>query len=171
MTFGSEIGNAARYNQALCRKKGLRHRGTLPVVMPENYIALFDAPEEAEARKIIAAAQPALERGIGCIRSGRDFPAVKAGLTDKLKSGIVNAAFYRFIVRAKPFTVSDACIRCGKCENACPLGNLRLRDGTPVWGGRCTHCMACICGCPAGAIEYGTASRGKPRYQCPEYEK
>ena len=37
-------------------------------------------------------AQPALERGIGCIRSGRDFPAVKAGLTDKLKSGIVNAA-------------------------------------------------------------------------------
>ena len=83
--------------------------------MPENYIALFDAPEEAEARKIIAAAQPALERGIGCIRSGRDFPAVK--------------------------------------------------------GGRCTHCMACICGCPAGAIEYGTASRGKPRYQCPEYEK
>ena len=126
--------------------------------MPENYIALFDAPEEAEARKIIAAAQSALERGIGCIRSGRDFPAVKAGLTDKLKSGIVNAAFYRFIVRAKPFTVSDACI-------------LRLRDGTPVWGGRCTHCMACICGCPAGAIEYGTASRGKPRYQCPEYEK
>ncbi|MCI6399371.1 MAG: EFR1 family ferrodoxin [Lawsonibacter sp.] len=171
MTCGSEIGNAARYNQALCRKKGLRHRGTLPVVMPENYIALFDAPEEAEARKIIAAAQPALERGIGCIRSGRDFPAVKAGLTDKLKSGIVNAAFYRFIVRAKPFTVSDACIRCGKCENACPLGNLRLRDGTPVWGGRCTHCMACICGCPARAIEYGTASRGKPRYQCPEYEK
>lgn len=65
MTCGSEIGNAARYNQALCRKKGLRHRGTLPVVMPENYIALFDAPEEAEARKIIAAAQPALERGIG----------------------------------------------------------------------------------------------------------
>ena len=45
MTCGSEIGNAARYNQALCRKKGLRHRGTLPVVMPENYIALFDAPE------------------------------------------------------------------------------------------------------------------------------
>ena len=126
------------------------------------------APEEAEARKIIAAAQPALERGIGCIRSGRDFPAVKAGLTDKLKSGIVNAAFYRFIVRAKPFTVSDACIRCGKCENACPLGNLRLRDGTPVWGGRCTHCMACICRCPEEAIEYGKHSVGLPRYVFPE---
>ena len=101
--------------------------GCFPIVMPENYIALFDAPEEAEARKIIAAAQPALERGIGCIRSGRDFPAVKAGLTDKLKSGIVNAAFYRFIVRAKPFTVSDACIRCGKCEKVCPQ-HLHIRD-------------------------------------------
>ena len=31
-------------------------------------------------------------------------------------------------------------------------------------------CMACICGCPAEAIEYGKKSRGKPRYQCPKDE-
>ncbi len=35
-------------------------------------------------------------------------------------------------------------------------------------GDACTHCMACICGCPAEAIEYGSRSRGKARYQCPE---
>lgn len=29
----------------------------------------------------------------------------------------------------------------------------------------------CICGCPTAAIEYGKASKGKPRYQCPEYEQ
>nr|WP_264291386.1 MULTISPECIES: hypothetical protein [unclassified Dorea] len=28
----------------------------------------------------------------------------------------------------------------------------------------CTHCMACICYCPAEAIEYGKKSVGKPRY-------
>ena len=28
----------------------------------------------------------------------------------------------------------------------------------------CTHCMACICYCPAEAIEYGKKSLGKPRY-------
>ena len=33
-----------------------------------------------------------------------------------------------------------------------------------VWGSDCTHCMACICDCPAEAIEYGKKSVGKPRY-------
>ena len=65
----------------------------------------------------------------------------------------------------------EKCVGCGKCAAVCVENNIRLRDGRPVWGDRCTHCMACICGCPAGAIEYGRASRGKPRYQCPEYRE
>ena len=64
MTCGGDIGNASPKNRALCVEKGLRYRGTLEVVMPENYIALFDAPEEDEARKIIVAASPVLEKGI-----------------------------------------------------------------------------------------------------------
>ena len=169
MTCGGDIGNAALSNRELCREKGLRCRGTLPVVMPENYIAMFSVPEQDEARKIIAAARPVLEACAACIREGRDFPAQRPGLLDRLKSGPVNTLFYRFNVRAKPFTVSPACTACGRCERDCPLGNIRIQDGRPVWGDRCTHCMACICGCPAAAIEYGRASRGKPRYQCPPY--
>jgi len=53
---------------------------------------------------------------------------------------------------------------------ACPLNNIRLNDSKPVWSKNCTHCMACICGCPSEAIEYGKRSRGKPRYQCPKDE-
>lgn len=170
MTCGSEIGNATPANQVLCKEKGLHYRGTIPVVMPENYIALFDAPKQAEVREIITAARPVLESGISCIREGRDFPTPKVGLVDKLKSSVVNAAFYHFIIKAKPFTVSDACVGCGKCADTCVLNSIGLQDGKPVWGHRCTHCMACICGCPVSAIEYGEKSRGKARYQCPEYE-
>ena len=43
MDCGSEIGNAAKYNRALCREKGLVYMGTAQIVMPENYIAMFDA--------------------------------------------------------------------------------------------------------------------------------
>lgn len=171
MTCGSEIGNAGAKIGPLCAEAGFNYKGVLQVVMPENYIALFDAPEQDEARKITSAAMPDLERAAARIREGRELSAPKAGVVDKLKSGIVNAAFYRFIIRAKPFTVSDDCISCGKCADVCPLGNVRLEGGVPVWGARCTHCMACICGCPTSAIEYGRASRGKPRYQCPVYKE
>lgn len=170
MTCGSETGNAAPYNQALCREKGLRYRGTLPVVMPENYIALFDAPRTPQARQIIADARPVLTRGAACIRGGQDFPACPAGAVDRLKSSAVHWLFDRFVVHDGPFAASDACTGCGKCEKSCPLGNVQIQNGRPVWNGRCVHCMACICGCPVQAIEYGRASRGKPRYQCPPYE-
>lgn len=171
MTCGGDIGNAGAKIETLCAQKEFNYKGVLQVVMPENYIALFDAPGQEEAQKIIAAARPTLESGATRIREGRDFPALKAGAMDKLKSGLVNTAFYRFIIKAKPFTVSDACVSCGKCADVCPLGNIQLQAGKPVWGARCTHCMACICGCPTSAIEYGKASRGKPRYQCPTYDE
>lgn len=167
MTCGSDIGNAAAANRALCREKGLHYRGTLPVVMPENYIAMFDAPERQEALGIVAAAGPVVEQAAAWIQAGEDFPAQRVSALDHLKSGIVNRLFYRFQVKAGPFTVSNSCISCGKCERVCPMGNIRLEGGKPVWGRRCTHCMACICGCPAKAIEYGRISQGKPRYQCP----
>ena len=171
MTCGSEIGHASRYNRSLCQTKGLTDMGTAQIIMPENYIALFRAPGPEEARAIVAAAVPGLEEGAERIRRGESLPPVRRGAIDKLKSGPVNAFFYRFVIKSGPFRSTSACVGCGKCAAVCVENNIRLRDGRPVWGDRCTHCMACICGCPAGAIEYGRASRGKPRYQCPEYRE
>lgn len=71
----------------------------------------------------------------------------------------------------KKFAVSDECVSCGKCASVCPLNNIVLTDGKPVWGADCTHCMACINSCAKKAIEYGKASVGKPRYHCPSYKK
>ena len=85
-------------------------------------------------------------------------------LYDRVMSGPVNPIFYGCFVKDRAFTVSDACIGCGQCVRLCPTNNITLREGKPVWGGDCTHCMACICRCPAEAIEYGRKSVGKPRY-------
>ena len=74
-------------------------------------------------------------------------------------------------VHADKFYVTDACISCGKCVKVCPLGNIRLENGRPVWGKNCTHCMACICRCPREAVEYGKHSRGLLRYVFPGEER
>ena len=167
LTCGSDIGDAGKYAEELCKGKGLYYQGILEVVMPENYIAMFNAPEQDEAIRIIEKAKPVLRSGAACISAGNPFPAPKKRIGDSLKSGIVNELFYKLFVKADPFYVKEGCIGCGTCVTVCPLNNIRLVDGLPVWGKTCTHCMACICGCPTEVIEYGKKSRGKPRYQCP----
>ena len=164
MTCGSEIGNAARYNRSLCEEKGLAYLGTAQIVMPENYIVMFSAPQADEARQIVARAEPGIARAIAAVQSGQPFAPTRSNLYDRFMSGAVNPIFYPCFVKADAFTVSDACIGCGQCEKRCPMNNVTLQNGKPVWGRRCTHCMACICYCPKAAIEYGKKSVGQPRY-------
>lgn len=164
MTCGSEIGSADRYNRELCRVKGLSCMGTAQIVMPENYIAMFGVPQADEARRIVAKAEPDIDRAIAALREGLPFPPTRNNLYDRLMSGPVNPIFYACFVKDRAFTAGPACTGCGLCAKRCPTNNISLQNGRPVWGGSCTHCMACICRCPAEAIEYGRKSRGKPRY-------
>lgn len=169
LTCGGDIGNARAGIEKLCEEKGFHCKGVLEVPMPENYVAMFAVPDEATCDKMIAAAQPLVENAVEQIRKGEAFPLKKVGVMDKLKSSPINKGFYAGYVSAKKFCATDSCIGCGKCAQDCVLNNIVIENGRPVWGGSCTHCMACICGCPAQAIEYGKVSRGKRRYQCREY--
>ena len=164
MNCGSEIGNAAKYNQELSEQKKLQYMGTSQILMPENYIAMFSAPQADEACKIVAKAEPSIERAIAAIQSNQPFAPTRNNLYDRFMSGPVNPVFYKCFVKADAFTVSDACIGCGQCAKRCPMNNVAIKNGTPVWGKNCTHCMACICYCPTSAIEYGKKSIGQPRY-------
>lgn len=170
ITCGGEAGGADKSLQALCREKGMTYRGMWEVVMPDNYIIMFKAPKQEEAQRIIQAARPVIEAGAEYIRKGESFPDKKKKWMDSLKSGMVNDGFYRFFIKAKGFRVTESCIGCGKCAQSCVLNNIHMEQGKPVWGNTCTQCMACICGCPVEAIEYGNKTQGKERYQCPPYE-
>ena len=136
--------------------------------MPENYIAMFTTPTREEAAGIIRRSQSAIDKTARQIKLNRPFPQVPVTRKDKINSGIVNDIFYPMFVHAKKFRATGACISCGKCANICPLNNIRLKNGFPVWGRSCTHCMACINRCPSQAIEYGKHTQNLPRYTCPE---
>ena len=164
MTCGSEIGNADKYNRELCAEKAISCMGTAQIIMPENYIAMFSAPQADEARQIVAQAEPSIDRAIAAIQANQPFAPTRNNLYDRFMSGPVNLIFYKFFVNADAFTVSEACIGCGQCVKRCPMNNVAIKDGKPVWGRNCTHCMACICYCQVSAIEYGKKSVGQPRY-------
>ncbi len=171
LTCGDSCGNAARYARRLCEQKGFQFYGLAPVVMPENYLAMFPTPNPTEAAAILKQARPRIAELAAGIASGRPFPAQKASLVGKLESGSVNPLFYRFCVGDRGFWVTEHCISCGKCVQRCPLNNVELVADRPVWKGNCTHCMACIGGCPVEAIEYKQKSKGRPRYDRMENDK
>lgn len=168
MTCGDNIGYAEKNLQALCAFKQMDFYGCFPVVMPENYIALFTTPGKEEALEIISRADGAIDKAAEMLRLGKHFPQATAHWKDRLSSGIINDLFYSMFVHAKKFHVKENCTSCGQCSRLCPLHNIQIKDGKPVWGKTCTHCMACICRCPVEAIEYGKHSRGLPRYVCPK---
>lgn len=168
MTCGGSIGNAGKYLEKLCAEKKMRYRGCVGIQMPENYIALFSTPAEEQAMQILDQAKGVIDRTVGIIQNGESLPKADISFGDKMNSGIVNDLFYPMFVHAKKFYATDDCVSCGKCVGVCPLGNVRLENGKPVWGKDCTHCMACISRCPKEAIEYGSHSKGLPRYTCPD---
>lgn len=84
-----------------------------------------------EARRIVAKAQPDIDRSIAAVREGRPFPPPHDRLYDRFMSGPVNPIFYACFVKSSVFTVSEACTGCGQCVRRCPTNSITLRDARP----------------------------------------
>ena len=171
MTCAGGQGGCPEYCRQLCEEKGFDYLGTNQIVMPQNYLVFFKTACKEENEKTIAAAGPMVEKLAIYINGEKAFPEPGTKKWEYVSTEMILNMYYRRFMGDKKFTVGDSCIGCGKCVNLCPLNNIALSEGKPVWHGNCTHCMACINSCPKQAIEYGKASVGKPRYICPEYKK
>ena len=76
--------------------------------------------------------------------------------------------FSKLKTNDKNFTADEKCIKCGTCEQICPVKNIKLENGKPAWQHNCEQCLACYHWCPAAAIQYGDKTRKKKRYHHPE---
>lgn len=151
-----------QYVEKLCAEKAFSLLGFNSVVMPQGYLAGGGTqPKEANV-KVLAEAEPKIIAIAETIRDRQMLPKEQPGKA--IMSKVLNPIMYSMMISAKNFRVTEKCNSCGKCQQHCPLNNVKLKNGKPVWGRECTHCMACIAGCPCEAIEYGKKTVGKPRY-------
>ena len=168
-TMGGSSGAADMLCEKLCGEMGMEYGGFRGVKMPDNYVVGYELPKEDEAGAIVSAAIPELDEIASLIRSGERLEKTDRVLMPKLMTGLVNSFFYRFAVSDKNYAASDACTGCGLCEKLCPMNNITVTDGKPVFGGNCVACYACIHHCPAAALDCGSSAAKHGRYVCREY--
>ena len=86
----------------------------------------------------------------------------------RTNSIMLGGFFLKHWVTDCKFTVdTTACIRCGKCQQVCPVGNIDCGAGNPPeWqhNGLCTTCFSCYHHCPVHAIDFAGRTRGKRQY-------
>ena len=68
----------------------------------------------------------------------------------------------------KAYRVDDKCNGCRMYERVCPVSNITIATGRPVWNHSCQFCLACLHWCPQSAIQYGKAPAKRGRYHNPE---
>lgn len=168
ITCGGEMGAAGVKAKDLTDEIGMNFKGAIELLMPNNYVISSGAPSDKKCKKYIAHANKLMKKYSEGIANGETLPEHKVNFIDNIKSGPINVGFNKYFINAKSFRTTENCIGCGNCVDLCPLGNITLVDNKPVWGDRCTQCLACLCLCPTDAIEFGKSTVGKRRYKGPE---
>ena len=165
-TCGDECGHTEKVFRKAVEARGWTLSACFSLQMPETYIGMpgFKLDTDENAQRKIDAANAALSGFMPRLQKKESFSKMIVGGAAWLKSYLVNPGFNRFATDDKKYRSTEACIHCGKCVKVCPLQNITLEDGRPVWHGNCTICMACYHHCPVNAIQYGKATVGKGQY-------
>jgi len=150
-------------------KKGMTLSAGFSIRMPSNYLPFGEAPKEETQQTCFREAEEKLKQVARVIMDQLTLPVEKGPLWQNfILSGLHSISAQHFPSMDKRFIVEDTCTSCGVCERICPVENIQLENGRPVWSHHCEQCYACIQWCPVEAIQYGKGTVGKKRYHHPE---
>lgn len=164
VTCNDAGGNALPMIQEQLKKKGLalNYGGVVRVV--GNYIVLYALPENQAER--LRMAEEKMKNIANDIKRKAVTPIGKKRLAFSAFYAIGNQFFK---TKEKQLTVSDDCTSCGLCAKICPVGNIQIEKGKPVFLHKnCTNCFACVHWCPKQTINCGSVTAKRGRYHHPD---
>lgn len=168
-TCGDETGNAPEMFYESLEKRGINTMGAWSLIMPNTYVLLpgFNTDSsEIETRKLDQAPKSVEEIAIK-IKKGEWEKKIHYGSYPRLKTKLIYPLFKKWGINRKKWGWTQECIKCGKCASSCPMNNVTIKGGHPVWGNNCVSCLACYHNCPVHAVTYGKITDRKGQYICP----
>ena len=169
-TYGGLAGDALGQTAKQLKIRGIKLKAGFMVKMPGNYTPLYGAKPEGEQIQMFKAEKLKVKEIAAAVRDKKEVKIEKGGLlTNLIFSGILRNSFMRKLPFADiNFWADEKCIHCGTCVKVCPVDNVRLYQGKPVWMHKCVQCVACLQWCPTEAIQYGQKTGTKKRYHNPD---
>lgn len=168
MSCGDETGNAPDMLRRALEERGVKLTGGWSVIMPNVYVLLpgFNTDDKTLEIEKLDAATPRICEIAGKLKNREwDFD-FQIGSMPTLKTSVIYPLFKKWGINTRRFHWDKECMRCGKCAEVCPVGNITIQNEHPVWGRNCTSCLACYHNCPVHAVEYGRITRYKGQYVC-----
>jgi ferredoxin len=164
---GGESAALRQLDSILRKRQGRGLDSGFGVVMPGNYILMYESPSGKQQEEILAKADREIAEITELVARCEN-----RGLPSSLIPRVLYTLLYpwfRSHARAddKKFSVNDKCTSCGTCVAICPAKNIELADKKPVWKHHCELCCGCIHNCPVQAIQAGAKTEKWLRYRNP----
>lgn len=161
-TYGNSAANCFAPINKILKEKGIMLQYGASLSMILNYVVMGDMLEDPIPK--LAEAEKALQPIITEIKEKKTNAIPKS---NPFMNGISKIYACTLPNKDKGFVVSDACISCEACAKMCPVKNIEMLDGKPLFLHQCTQCMACIQWCPKKAINYKDKTENRRRYHNP----
>lgn len=164
VTCNRGSGNCLAELQTELKKKGMSLQYGETLQMVGNNITLYDIPKNKE--QLLEEAEQKgqyMSKNI-ILKIKNDIP--RKQLVDTVYTAIGNQFFK---AKEKQFVASNECIGCGTCEKLCPVSNIEMKNGKPIFlHNGCMNCLACMHWCPKKAINCGKTTQSRSRYHHPQ---
>lgn len=185
-TYGGAAGGSLRTLDRILRSQGPGLSAGFGVHMPQNAFRkrwenkqrVYDRAERRIAFVV---------RSVAALRNGTFYGNVAAQLAVTPFHGFLRRMTARYLEEVsntpspsglaieemiplvdRSFAVDERCNGCGTCAAVCPVSNVEIVDGRPIWRNRCENCLACVSWCPVGAVRGGIAAKSGYRYRHPD---